>query len=69
MTSNDGKRIRYTKFEFCVRCKETAAFLAGTPTSDGLNEIRTCDNDCGQQITTPVMVYTTPGNATHHFDD
>lgn len=63
-----GQRIRHTKFMFCARCDETTVFLAGTPTDDKRSEIRDCENDCGQQITTPILVWTDPANSEHHFE-
>jgi len=52
-----GQRVVHTEYTFCVRCGETAAFLSGVRTADGLNEVRTCENDCGQQITTPLLIW------------
>ncbi|WP_064909680.1 hypothetical protein [Nocardia sp. 852002-20019_SCH5090214] len=53
---------------FCARCGETTAFPAGVATPDGLGEVRTCENDCGQQITTPLLVWTDDKNAEVTFE-
>jgi hypothetical protein len=43
-----GQRVVYTEYTFCARCGETTAFPVGARTPDGLSEVRTCENDCGQ---------------------
>jgi len=69
MSSNRiGQRVVHTEYTFCARCGETTAFPAGVATPDGLGEVRTCENDCGQQITTPLLVWTDDRNAEVTFE-
>lgn len=63
-----GQRVIHTEYMFCTRCGETTAFPPGIRTADGLSEVRTCDNDCGQQITTPLLVWTGDAGAEVQFE-